>query len=151
MKDTSQEQHDFRLPKEVIDRSIAMHNMPPESPLKDRRKDILKKVRTQKLPQKVLIAVMTAAAALLLALLYFPGKQTMNDQMHATKELEQWLLEDAIIGEPIEYSLGDHMDETTIDWYWSGQLNLSDDQVDLLLHEWSIEMTANEIYNLEKL
>ncbi|SRR6056297_389916 len=153
MKQVTQESDDFGLPKEVILESRKLHKKDSRAPLKERRKEIIAKARDQRSGLRPLYAVILAAAAIFIGVIYYPTYNQVDSTLQANEnhEIETWLDNQyTTLEEPLEYSLYADSD-LTLNWTLENTMALSDEELDILIQEWSIEMSEYEIYNLKHL
>ena len=150
----NKEKETFGLPKKTIEKSLKQHKKGAQEPLEERRQDIIREARRQRRRNKVRPLLIAAAAASLVGFLVWSViLQTSNpSSFYAQSEVEQILYE--LNQNPDQ---ADQMIKNTengsseMDWSWSNKVNLSGEEINHMLQEWSVEMSENEIYNLQNL
>jgi hypothetical protein len=145
---------DFGLPKEVIERSKKLHQKGPGKPLEYRRQDILNARQKTRRSLSSWTIGLGAVAAILIGILYLQGiqKQDTQPQSYVGLDQEQWILgnyETYIETDVYVDDLQPQVDE--MNWAWATKMEMPEEEIDLLIEKWSLEMTENEILNLNKL
>lgn len=145
---------DFGLPKEVIERSKNLHQKGPDKPLEYRRQDILNARQKTRRSLSSWTIGLGAVAAVLIGILYLQGiqKQDPQSQSYVGLDQEQWILgnyETYIETDVYVDDLQPQVDE--MNWAWATNMEMPEEEIDLLIEKWSLEMTENEILNLNKL
>lgn len=145
---------DFGLPKEVIERSKKLHQKGPDKPLEYRRQDILDSRQKTRRSLSSWTIGLGAVAAVLIGILYLQGiqKQDPQSQSYVGLDQEQWTLgnyETYIETDVYVDDLQPQVDE--MNWAWATKMEMPEEEIDLLIEKWSLEMTENEILNLNKL
>jgi|GEM_PF-862735 len=148
---------DFGLPKEVIERSRMLHQKGPKVPLEKKRQVILGARRNTKKILSPWTIGLGAVAALLLGIIFLQGIQnqasTSAAHTYASMDQEDWIIDN--YASPFDkdaylYDINPKEVEE-INWSWASNMAMQEEEIDLLIEKWSLEMTENEFYNLYNL
>ncbi|NBC24750.1 MAG: hypothetical protein GVX78_03950 [Bacteroidetes bacterium] len=144
----------FGLPKKTIEYSVKKHKKPPKKPLENRRNDIIRLAKKQKRKSLIRPLLIGAVAASLIGfVIWSVVLQTENPaSTYAQIHVDEVLYELNQDMEKADYLLKEEIyGKEEMTWNWTSSVDLTEEEINHMLQEWSVEMSENEIYHLENL
>lgn len=144
----------FGLPENTIEISLKQHKKPPEKPLEDRRNDIIRLSQRKKQKSLVRPLLIGAVAASLIGFVIWSVvlETEKPTSTYAQIRVDEVLYELNQNPDNADYLLKEEIyGKKEMNWNWSSSVDLTEEEINHMLQEWSVEMSENEIYNLENL